>query len=218
MIVSEQPSSLVERHVPEPWNGRIDAPILFLSSNPSIDTAELFPDSSWSDDDINDYFENRFGPEERWAKGHLYPLLKDGKPRMQYVKFWSEVNQRAEELLRRPAIAGTDYAMTEVVHCKSESEAGAEQALDECARLYLDRVIAASSARVIIVLGRKAERVVREQWKLGTKEKVAGTVRVGRLSHTFGFLPHPNARGKRTFNTCFRKSDLRRLQKLLSVS
>ena len=58
-IVSLQ--SGAERHVPEPWCGHIDtAPILFVSSNPSIFAAEGFPTQSWSSDDTADYFERRF--------------------------------------------------------------------------------------------------------------------------------------------------------------
>ncbi|WP_196524075.1 hypothetical protein [Nostoc commune] len=35
-----------------------------------------------------------------------------------------EVRQRAIELLERDVIPGIDYAITEIVHCKSENEIG----------------------------------------------------------------------------------------------
>lgn len=215
-IVSHQPLDLRERHVPEPWNGRIDSPILFLSSNPSIDAAELFPDWSWSDDDIVDFFENRFGGGKRWAEGHLYPLLKNGERKRQWVSFWANVNKLAQELLRRPANPAIDYAMSEVVHCKSTSQSGVREALEECTQRYLDRLVAVSSARVIVLLGRHAGSIVRKRFDLQTEKSVTGPVRVGTLERTFVFLPHPNAHVKRTFKACLQDSELRRLQKLVS--
>ena len=48
--------------VPEPWSGNLEhAPILFLSSNPSISTAELYPRWEWPDEEIADFFGRRFG-------------------------------------------------------------------------------------------------------------------------------------------------------------
>jgi hypothetical protein len=42
-------------HSPEPWSGNIaTAPILFLSSNPSISEEEMYPDPSWADEQITD--------------------------------------------------------------------------------------------------------------------------------------------------------------------
>lgn len=36
--------SLVERHLPKPWNGSLErSPMLFVSSNPSINELEQYP-------------------------------------------------------------------------------------------------------------------------------------------------------------------------------
>ena len=43
--------------VPEPWSGNLrDAPILFLSSNPSLNRKESYPEESWSDSQLEDFF------------------------------------------------------------------------------------------------------------------------------------------------------------------
>jgi len=61
LIVSDQEAGLDEFQVPEPWSGHIaSAPILFISSNPSISKEEKYPVYSWSDEAMIDYFENRF--------------------------------------------------------------------------------------------------------------------------------------------------------------
>src|SRR2546427_741399 len=53
--------SLACHQVPEPWSGDLKhAPILFLSSNPSIDEKEEYPLWSWDDEKIEDFFTNRF--------------------------------------------------------------------------------------------------------------------------------------------------------------
>ena len=43
--------------------------------------------------------------------------------------------------------------LSEVVHCKSISEQGVWSALEPCAQLYIQRVLGAAGAPVIVVLG-----------------------------------------------------------------
>ena len=55
-IVGLQPPDQFQ--VPEPWRGHIDAaPILFVSSNPSIRGREPFPPAGWTDQGIIDYYQ-----------------------------------------------------------------------------------------------------------------------------------------------------------------
>src|SRR5690348_3278190 len=82
-IISVQrsyPYHLDEHQVPEPWSGDIEhAPILFLSSNPSLDERDEFPLWSWSDDWIADYFTHRYkGGRRQWIKNGMYPLQRNG--------------------------------------------------------------------------------------------------------------------------------------------
>ena len=54
-------SNCILKQMPEPWNGHLaTAEIMFIGSNPSIDFDEYFPNIGWTDDDIFDFFENRF--------------------------------------------------------------------------------------------------------------------------------------------------------------
>ena len=49
------------RQIPEPWSGDIlKSKILFVSSNPSLDSTEKYPTSEWDNERIFDFFHNRF--------------------------------------------------------------------------------------------------------------------------------------------------------------
>ena len=51
---------------------------------------------------------------------------------------------------------GVDYAVTDIVRCKSRKGEGANEALAECSGRYLRRTIEASGARVLVGLGKPA--------------------------------------------------------------
>ena len=72
--------SVDEYQVPEPWSGHIEqAPILFVSSNPSYSPIEDYPIGAWPDEHIVDYFGNRFGGVRKdWTSGGVRSLQKDG--------------------------------------------------------------------------------------------------------------------------------------------
>jgi hypothetical protein len=152
-------------HLPEPWSGELEsAPLLFLSSNPAIDPKERYPTPSWSDAERVDFFRHRFsGGTEAWTQD-FRTLLKDGSydTALRAGKYWREIHNRATELLGDNARPGVDYAFSEVVHCKSSSNDGVDEARLECASRYLDRVLAASPARVIVLIGTHAWRVFSE--------------------------------------------------------
>lgn len=192
--------------VPEGWAGSLaTAKILFLSSNPSISLppkgepgrAEDYPTSSWADDDVADFIVNRF---DQWVTADDRYLLRDGSYSAP-VQFWSRVRRRATEILGRPADPRTDYAMTEVVHCKSRAEQGVTQAVDLCASLHLDRLIAACAAQLIVVLGAKARDQVQHLWGLprefgrghrpGLEPDHMVTVEIGGRERMIVHLPHP---------------------------
>jgi hypothetical protein len=191
-------------HLPEPFSGRIEsAPILFLSSNPSYWHKERYPVEDWSDELIVDFFRNRFGNGlENWTEGGSRTLLEDGGYGPS-VAFWSAVRNRAAELLERPVRPGIDFALTEVVHCKSERETGVEAALNECMTRYLQRILAASGSSVIVVLGRYAKRAI--CWALGLDPdavyQLYGPVVIGQRDRLVAFLSHPNAFGSKTFRS-----------------
>src|SRR5262245_49054825 len=80
-IVQLQGSTSFAHHqVAEPWSGHLaQAPLLFLSSNPSLSTMDLFPTGSWSDEHLIDYFQNRFGGgRQLWIDGGTRAITEDG--------------------------------------------------------------------------------------------------------------------------------------------
>lgn len=161
-IVQTQKGNYADFYVPEPWNGNIEkAPILFISSNPSIDSQEVYPLISWDDAEIVDYFHNRFSG--RWVSiknNRFYPRRHNGG-QARASNYWGKVRNHAEVLLQRDVQAGIDYAITEVVHCKSFQEVGVKSALSECSK-YLPRIVETSGAVVLVVVGAKAKAQVKE--------------------------------------------------------
>jgi hypothetical protein len=152
-IVSVQKTSRWENfQVPEPWSGDlVKARILFLSSNPSINMAEVYPNASSTDSELRDFFESRFAGH--WIRDGKYPRLKTEKYGSA-VKYWSNIRGRASELMNDPK-PGVDFALSEIVHCKSEREEGVDYALSHCTDRYLERLLSCTGARVIVLVGRK---------------------------------------------------------------
>lgn len=152
-------------HVPEPWRGDIlHAPLLFISSNPGFNPLDDCPKSSASDDEIVNYYHRGF-PD---IFPHIYQ--SDGKiNRRKWVRFWASIRARAAELYGitsneiRP---GLDFAITEIVHCKSGKENGVKHARTACTERHLNAVLEASGAHLIVVIGTHAKDVFNSQFKL----------------------------------------------------
>ena len=222
IVLSQGSETLAEHQVPEPWSGHLEeALLLFLSSNPSIDASEDnpgdYPRWSWPDHWIADFFANRFGRGRKpWVRDGLYPLRQDGTHYKEWVRFWAAVRRRAVELLMRDDVRpGLDYALSEVVHCKSFNEVGVGRALEECANRYLGGVVCQAGAQVVVTLGRFAGDALRRTFQIPQDAAVHGPIQVGDRRRYFAFLPHPNARRPRSFAKCLSSEDLRRLQEFL---
>lgn len=218
IVLSQKATSLAAFQVPEPWSGDIEnAPILFLSSNPTIDNSaehspEVYPTSSWENSAITDYFKNRFGSDpDAWTKD-LRSRRVDGT----YAdkgRFWSAVDARATELLGRRPVPGVDYALSEVVHCKSDGELGVESALQECAPRWLPRVLEVTGASVIVCPGSRARAAISELLAIAQDRAVHKTLIAGK-ARALVFLPHPNARSERTFKTRVTPDELADVQSM----
>jgi hypothetical protein len=187
-----------------------------LSSNPSVTGVELAPTSTWSDNDIIDFYANRFDEnrERPWIRGGVRNLQKDGTYRKHVVRFWTAVRGRAAELLdvpREKVRPGVDYALSEVVHCNSQNEIGVWEALDECANRYLEPLLDVAGASVIVCLGAHCERMVRERLDLGSGTLI-GPVELGGRPRYLAFLPHPNAFKPKTFAKCLTAAQLGELR------
>ena len=106
---------------------------------------------------------------------------------------------------------GVDYALTELVHCCSQNEMGVQEAVMECAKRYLEPVLATSGARVLLVLGEHAKRSLVDLLRLPAGRTVVPR-EVGGRSRYLVFIPHANARVKRTLTTCLSADDLARVR------
>ncbi len=186
-----------DHQVPEPWSGGLSAPILFVSSNPSIDDtpgdeAEAYPTSSDDDALLCEFFEHRFDGAQPPVKDGKYGRLKNGDY-ARATPFWSAVRLRAAELLGREPVPGHDYALTEIVHCKSRSEAGVKQATRPCVDRYLERLLDLSEAKLLVVIGAPAQKEIRRHLALRGEDRYYSPTESCRFHVCF--LPHPNAFG-----------------------
>jgi hypothetical protein len=220
IVLSQRTTDPAEHHLPEPWDGDLaHAPLLFIGSNPSIDPDELNPTWTWPDDDVLDFYTHRFeGRRREWTRDRRYPLLKDGTHRRRGVSFWAAVRQRAAELLEGEPQPGIAYAMCGIVHCKSEAECGVREALGGCSDRYLERMLAASGARVIVGLGKIAGDVLRRQYSIPADARLHGPVMIGGQERYVAFLPHPNARMKRSFAACLTPEELSCLREVAQAA
>lgn len=205
-IVATQPGELATMHVPEPWCGRIEsAPILFVSSNPGIADEEEFPTRAWADDDIVDYFAQRFsGGRKPWIVDGRRRLNRDGSY-SKALPYWSNMRERAREILARDPVPGDDYAITEIVHCKSRREAGVSEALDECTRRYLRRVLHVSAARVLVAIGDKAWNHLTRLLRIPGDGPLIGPIEVEGINRVLVALGHPaGGKPKKLFHVLVR--------------
>ncbi len=120
------------------------------------------------------------------------------------------------ELFDHAVVPGLDYSLTEVVRCKSLQEYGVRKAGDECAGRYLIPTVEASSAFVIVTLGKVAEEYARRLVRFGGSVSPP-TVIAGR-ERVIAVLPHPNARMKRSFAECLTDQEIGVLRDRLANS
>lgn len=162
--------------VPEAWAGNLaSARIVYLSSNPAISAgnpaskwrakriAEKYPTVDWPDSDIANFMINRFNPEHGWVvdRRHRKVETEDGPAWGTPEPYWGWVEQQTVALLglRKPWYEQS--VMTEVVHCKSNGEAGVAEAAPLCASKHMDRILAASPAELVVVVGSKAAQTLK---------------------------------------------------------
>lgn len=203
VVHAQAEQDLAARQTPEPWSGALErAPVLFVSSNPSISRREMFPTGAWSGAEQVDFFSGRFDETQgrpAWIRGGTKTLFTD-QTYSTAVMFLGSVRIRAEELLKRPATPGVDYCMTEVVHCKSPEEVGVPEAARTCSGLWLDRILALSVARVVVSLGVHAAAEFGRRIGGVPDGRVTEPLELAGRMRRVVFMPHPNARGPRRFS------------------
>jgi hypothetical protein len=198
IVRSQGVATVADFQMPEPWNGPIaTAPILFVSSNPSISFDEAYPRADWPDARIVGFFEGHFGGgREEWTLRGLHYQRKDGSftSGNDWVRFWAWAKNRACKALNRPAVPGRDYAITEIVRCKSIGERGVAAAARYCPDRYLDRTLFVAAAGLLICAGKFAGDELRRCYGLQCGRALVGPVEIADRRRYIAFLDHPNRR------------------------
>jgi len=201
VIIGSQPTDQKKLfQIPEPFCGEIDkAKILIIGSNPHVDMEqkELFPTydtTKWDENSIIEYFYKRF--EKNFKKG-THKIMKDGS--YKNVKYLSSIKGRVKEifdLINKEFIPGTDYCLTEIVHCRSNGEKGVGKAVVACEK-YLKEIVKLSPASLIIIVGNTAKKSFCKQYKLEKylDKKVSDPESIERKQRLLYIIPAPNARG-----------------------
>ena len=158
-------------HRPEAWTGDlVNAPILFLSSNPSFDSKENYPNwklEEWPIEKVEDFAINRFTADRKRAYGASDGQLSKQNDRTigkngelgRKVTYWNWARSMVAFMHGKDiseVSAESDYVMTEIVHCKSKGEKGVKKARAKCKDKFLERILAISKADLIIVSGKHA--------------------------------------------------------------
>jgi uracil-DNA glycosylase len=206
--------------LPEPFSGNIDkAKILVISSNPSIDLKkfqEKFPTCQWQENDIIDFFYNRF---QKYIKDGTRVLQKDGTY-SRAVSFFAHLKNRINEIFainNSTAEPGIDYCLTEIVHCKSQKEKGVNKAINCCSK-YLDRIIQLSPAPLLLIVGKYAEEYIFKRYDLtnnvyqiiyGPEFKVCGPKLIENKERMLYFIQHPAAFGPKLIGKYLENPELK---------
>jgi len=211
-VVAAQKCNGPARQVPEGWAGNLrEARVMFVSSNPSISmpepgrpgAVEPYPAAADSDDYIAEFLGRRFDQAVR-----PLPYVKDGRALMrtgeyaQPTAFWREIQARAEELLAN-ANPARNYVMTEVVHCKSLRNAGADEAAGTCAGRYLHDIASLTAAPIVVVMGKIAWGVIRGWFpELREPPLIYPQAALGGRLRTFLFTGQPGSSQPRKSLAC----------------
>jgi hypothetical protein len=215
-VRTQNVKSYEDFQLPEPWTGQIDrAPILFVSSNPSIgdDNHSL---GSTLDDDVWDSRQFVFGGGMKpYTVGGKYTTLPNGRRSRKSVQTWAEVLNRAQELIPdRPVVPGIDYALTEVVHCKSRKNFGVDRALKTCTGLHFEAVMEVAVAPLVVVFG-KARAWVRQRYGIPANAGLSQST-IGGRPRIVTFLGAPGGPEPRTFGAVY-SAELKRLREAVQA-
>lgn len=174
-VVHAQDSHGGPFQVPEAWAGNLEqAKVVFLSSNPAISAgqpdaklaskriAEKYPTVDWDEDTTADFMTRRFSSEKGWVIDRRH--LKEDCSRGSQEPYWGWIMRQTQALLGPESIWHEDAVMTEVVHCKSNKEQGVREAALHCSTLHMGRILSATSAGLVVVVGDKARKAFQQAY------------------------------------------------------
>ncbi len=207
-----------EFQLPEPWTGDLaNSRLLVIASNPSIDETEAYPTSEWPDERILDFFKNRFDEEYGWTQDGLHVLQKD---RVNYaervVRYWAEVQKQASRIYGYKAIAGRDFSLTEIVHCKSRSRIGVRSAAAFCSERWLARILNMSGATVLLIMGEDAGDLIGNLLNLDHRQISHGIHNMRGVDRWILFVPAPGSAKPRNLENVLDESELKELNRWIT--
>jgi hypothetical protein len=174
-IFKYQEMNGISELAPVPWQGHLEtAKILFVGSNPSEIDNGILATNNWLDNEIFDFYEHRFdqrndNAQNKWTANGTNYLLKSGKQSAKQVPYWRVIkNNWAPQIIAKyskdgDATPGTDYALTEIVHCYSKKEKGVKQCKKLCSDLYFENILKfAKNVKTIVIMGKHATPIMNE--------------------------------------------------------
>jgi hypothetical protein len=205
------------RYLPEPWNGNIStSKILFISSNPSINSNEYYPLDTWENAKVIDFFTNRFITERNYVKNNLYTLQEDMSYSKNWVRYWASVRKIASILLDKAIVSpGIDYTLTEVVRCKSQKEVGVNDALETCVDKFLIQTLEVADPTLIILVGSKAKNIVTNKFNIPELNGRISNIKLFDKNRIVLNIPHPNSREKKSLQDILNLEEINFLKQKL---
>lgn len=214
ITTAQEVKNINDFQVPEPWNGSIvTAPVLFVGDYASMRYDEEYPNYGWPSHLLENYFNHRFsGGLKPWIKDGLYPLYKNGQHSSVWNRFWSSCKNRALELYRKvDVVPGFDFSTTMAVRCRVKYANYIKEALDECVKRHLAKVICLAGAAIIVGLGKIAVASLRRVFYIQGEDNIYGPIMINNKLRYFAFLPHYNTKGPRTFGETFSIAEMNQL-------
>ena len=181
IVNSQKPD--VAFQLPEPWNGDINARILFLSSNPGYN-----PDEDTVTEKMVSY-------DNQTALNHFdHRLLNTNWPTGTYPAFFNYIKQIASEMLDHEADPQKDYCSTEIVHCKSNNEVGVACAASHCVERWLKLLLNSSGAKVVVLVGGTAQWYCNKYFRVEIGYGQTVSINIDSREFLFTSVYHNNAR------------------------
>lgn len=219
VLTSQGAASKKDFHIPEPWNGDISsAKVLFVSINPGFTPHELYPrlgnpfwtsGPSFDTRKVEDFFEGRFDLVKPYVTyktcGHAFKIMMEyNSPKsLRGFCFWRYVFGMANVLIPN-ADPLKDFAITELVHCKSKNVSFINS---QCYKMCMDRHLnnifsIASNVKYVVFIGSSVRKNVCDYYSFSSpiKQQWYTTTKLNGRNTDIIFVDHNNARpnsGKR---------------------
>ena len=185
-LYNSQCTSKADFQIPEPWNGDIEnAPKLFVGLNPGFLDVELYPklgnqywtlaNGEFDTAKVEDFFEHRFNSSYKYVQ---YPnktkIVPEDYKSLKGRTFWAYVKSIADKILNTSnSNPGVDFAITEIVHCKSKNIACIPaKCYEECLNKHFDNILSiAQNLKFKVIIGQPARERISKHFGIVSPDK-----------------------------------------------